>query len=74
MTRRAAGVGSLILGFLAGIVGVVLYVTTVCSLRLGDLCLEHVRPTEALGLMVVGFGMVLFVLGIVLLAMGTKGE
>lgn len=63
LVRREAGFGSLIFGILIGIGGFFLYnFQAVCFIT----CF---RPYETLGLMVIGFGMALFVLGIALIAM-----
>ncbi len=68
MARREAGFASLTIGVIIGIIGFQVYnFQAVCFFT----C---IRPNETLGLLVMGFGMVLFILGIVLLAIGTKGE
>ena len=74
MARQPAGVGSLLLSVLAGIGGFVLYFHQECITVefLAETFCE--RPFENLGFMVLGFGMVLVILGIVLLGGRTKGE
>ena len=67
MARREAGNASLAVGILAGIIGLAIYAQVECFFT----CY---RPHETLGLLVVGFGMVLFVLGIVLLATARRNS
>lgn len=70
MARREAGVASGVFGVLIGIIG--FYVYNFQSVCYFATCL---RPYETLGLLVIGFGMALFVLGIALTAMArTNGS
>ncbi len=62
MARKDAGVASGLAGIFVGLVGFYVYnFQAVCFIG----CY---RPHEGLGLMVIGFGMALFVLGIALIA------
>ena len=74
MGRSPAGVTSLFLGVVVGIGGLFLYGRSECRFGVGDICFELVRPFDTLGLLVIGFGMALFVLGIVLIALAGPEE
>ncbi len=54
---------------LVGVVGLSMWSYVVCSIELGGVCFENVRPLVDLGLLAMIFGGILFVVGIVLLAM-----
>ena len=68
MNKRIAR-ATVILGVLIGLVGLSMWSYVVCSIELGGVCFENVRPLAELGLVAMIFGGILFVVGIILLAM-----
>ncbi len=66
------GTGALILGIIVAISGFFLYNHVACTVVIGEFCLEPYRPYETVGLLMMIFGGVLFVVSIILLAMGGR--
>ncbi len=71
MARRGVGIASLVLGVVLAIIG--FYLSTLsfasCVSIFGEgVCPLALMPFESTGLLVMGFGMALFLLGVVLIA------
>ena len=54
---------------LLGLVGLAMWSYVVCSLEFEEVCFQNFRPLTELGMLAMIFGGILFVVGIVLLAM-----
>lgn len=68
------GIVALVLGIVAGVVGFVLYDFVQCVGVIGNLCIGPSRPYETPGLVVMIFGGILFVVGIIFLTIpGGRG-
>ncbi len=67
------GTAALVLGVLAGVGGFFLYDFVTCVSRIGDLCIGASRPYETGGLVIMVFGGILVVLGILLFALPERG-
>ncbi len=70
--RSNLAVTALILGVLAGIGGFFLFSYEACDAMVFGTCIQSSKPYESVGMLLMAFGGVLFIVGIILFAMAER--